>query len=182
MTDIDRRSALAIGLAAAAGSAPARAAGSGRDSAAARQLRGTWRHVRYENIGADGKVDLLFGAEPKGYFTYDATGHLSIHIMRNPPAKPFRLAPDENGIEPENARGSEAEVRDAYTAYVGYFGTWRVNPEGTAVIHIVEGALRPSYIATEQVRPFSLVGDTLIVRPPPWRDGTTFYRELRRVR
>jgi hypothetical protein len=59
----------------------------------------------------------------------------------------------------------------------GYFGRWRINAEGTAVIHIVEGALKPSYTGTEQVRPFTLEGDTLIVRPVPGE-----YRELHRVR
>ena len=49
--------------------------------------------------------------------------------------------------------------------------------DATAVIHIVEGALRPSYTGTEQFRPFTLNGDTLIVRPSPGE-----YRELRRVR
>jgi hypothetical protein len=68
-------------------------------------------------------------------------------------------------------------VRNAYEGYAGYFGSWRVDPEGTAVIHVVEGALRPSYTGTEQVRPFTLKGDTLIVRPSPGE-----YRELRRVR
>jgi hypothetical protein len=138
-------------------------------AAAAKALTGTWELVRYENTAPDGTVTMPFGARPKGYFTYDATGHLSIHIMRTPPAPPFAAGND--------LKGTDAEVRNAYDSYAAYFGTWRINPEGTAVIHIVEGALRPSYTGTEQFRPFTLDGDTLVVRPSPGE-----YRELRRVR
>jgi hypothetical protein len=137
-------------------------------AAAAKALTGTWELVRYENTAPDGKVTMPFGTRPRGYFTYDPTGHLSIHIMRTPPVPPFAAG---------DAKGTDAEVRNAYDAYAGYFGTWRINPEATAVIHIVEGALRPGYTGTEQVRPFTLNGDMLIVRPSPGE-----YRELRRVR
>jgi hypothetical protein len=137
-------------------------------AAAAKALTGTWELVPYENILPDGKVVMPFGARPKGYFTYDPTGHLSIHIMRTPPVAPFAAG---------DTKGTDAEVRNAYDGYAGYFGTWRINDDATAVIHVVEGALRPSYTATEQFRPFTLNGDTLIVRPSP-----SEYRELRRVR
>ncbi|MFZ4688362.1 MAG: lipocalin-like domain-containing protein [Polymorphobacter sp.] len=137
-------------------------------AAAAKALTGTWQLVRYENTMPDGKVVMPFGAKPKGYFTYDPTGHLSIHIMRTPPVVPFAAG---------NAKGTDAEVRNAYESYAGYFGTWRINDDATAVVHIVEGALRPDYTGTDQFRPFTLNGDTLIVRPSP-----SEYRELRRVR
>jgi hypothetical protein len=138
-------------------------------AAAAKALTGTWALVRYENTAPDGTVTTPFGTRPKGYFTYDATGHLSIHIMRTPPTAPFASGND--------LKGTDTEVRNAYDGYAAYFGTWRINPEATAVIHVVEGALRPSYTGTEQFRPFTLNGDTLIVRPLPGE-----YRELRRVR
>ena len=168
MPDFLRRDAIGLGLALATGRASAVAATSRASADAARRLVGTWRLVRYENTAADGQVVLPFGPNPKGYFTYDPTGHLSIHIMRTPPTAPFGAG---------DAKGTDAEVRSAYDGYVGYFGTWRINPEGTAVIHVVEGALRPSYTGTEQFRPFTLAGDTLIVRPVPGQ-----YRELHRVR
>lgn len=168
MADFLRRDAIGLGLALAAGSAPAAVAATSASAEAARRLTGTWRLVRYENTLPDGTVVMPFGTAPKGYFTYDPTGHLSIHIMRTPPTAPFAAG---------DAKGTDAEVRSAYDGYAGYFGTWRINPEGTAVIHVVEGALKPSYTGTEQFRPFTLDGDTLIVRPVPGE-----YRELRRVR
>jgi len=167
MTHLHRGAALALALLLAAPGAAAEAV-TAKATAAAKALTGTWRLVRYENTLPDGKVEMPFGANPKGYFTYDPTGHLSIHIMRNPPVAPFASG---------DTKGSDAEVRNAYDGYAGYFGTWRINPEATAVIHVVEGALRPSYTGTEQFRPFTLNGDTLIVRPTPGE-----YRELRRVR
>ena len=167
MMALPRRAALALLLALAAPVAAAEPM-TAKAAAAAKAITGTWKLVRYENTSPDGTVTMPFGARPKGYFTYDPTGHLSIHIMRTPPVAPFASG---------DAKGTDAEVRNAYDAYAGYFGTWRINPEATAVIHIVEGALRPSYTGTEQFRPFTLNGDTLIVRPVPGE-----YRELRRVR
>lgn len=174
MTVFARRTALMLAaLLFATGAAAAEIAASTSTTAqgaeAARALTGTWALVRYENTAPDGTVTTPYGARPKGYFTYDASGHLSIHILRTPPAPPFAAGND--------MKGTDAEVRNAFDGYAGYFGTWRINPEATAVIHIVEGALRPSYTGTEQFRPFTLKGDTLIVRPAPGQ-----YRELRRVR
>jgi hypothetical protein len=171
MTPFYRRSALALCLAVAIPAVAIPAAGAPmtpKAAAAAKALTGTWALVRYENTAPDGKVTTPFGTHPKGYFTYDPTGHLSIHIMRTPPVAPFAAG---------DTRGTDAEIRAAYDGYAGYFGTWRINPDATAVIHVVEGALRPSYTGTEQFRPFTLNGDTLIVRPAPGE-----YRELRRVR
>ncbi len=160
--------AAAPAMAATPPSPQAAAAANPKAAAATKALTGTWRLVRYENTMPDGKVVMPFGTNPKGYFTYDPTGHLSIHIMRTPPTPPFAAG---------DMKGTDAEVRNAYDGYAGYFGTWRINDDATAVIHIVEGALRPSYTGTEQFRPFTLNGDTLIVRPSP-----SEYRELRRVR
>ena len=163
------RAALAAVLLLAAPATAAPVASTPKAAAAARALTGTWELVRYENTAPDGTVTMPFGAHPKGYFTYDPTGHLSIHIMRTPPVAPFAAGND--------LKGTDAEVRAAYDGYAAYFGTWKISPDGTAVIHVVEGALRPSYTGTEQFRPFTLTGDTLIVRPSPGE-----YRELRRVR
>jgi hypothetical protein len=141
---------------------------------AADSIVGTWKLVKYENTDVAGKVTKPFGEHPKGYFVYDATGHLSVHIMRDPATPPFAAGADD--------KGTDAEVRAAYDGYVGYFGTYRVNAEKTVVTHVVEGALRPSYTGTDQPRPFKLKGDTLILLSPASPAGEHYYRELRRVR
>jgi hypothetical protein len=162
------RAALIAALLLAAPVAAAPVANTPKAAAAAKQLIGTWQLVRFENTRPDGTVERPYGPNPRGYFIYDATGHLSIQFMRTPPTPPFAAG---------DTKGTDTEVRAAYDGYVAYFGTWRINDDATAVTHVVEGALKPSYTGTDQFRPFTLEGDTLIIRPSPGE-----YRELRRVR
>ena len=131
-------------------------------------LVGTWRLVSYENY-RDGKRETPYGESPRGYFGYDPTGHVSIHIMKMP-----RLAPDGFGRGASPSAGQKAA---AYDAYVGYFGTYTVDTARGVVVHHVEGSLDPSYTDTDQPRPFVLAGDTLIIG-----DQTTWKRVLVRVR
>jgi Lipocalin-like domain len=49
------------------------------------------------------------------------------------------------------------------------------------VTHVVEGSLRPSYVGTDQRRPFKLQGDILIIQDHQ-ADGTEYFREFRRVK
>ena len=90
-------------------------------SAAAEEpgLVGTWRLVAFEDHYKDGKVDKPFGEHPRGYFIYDPTGHLSIHIMKVPALEPFVLG--------DSDKATDAEKIKAFDAYVGYFGTYRVD-------------------------------------------------------
>jgi hypothetical protein len=80
----------------------------------ANALTGTWRLVDFSDWDAAGNLRQVYGPAPVGYVVYDATGHLSVHIMRTPPAPPFAAGPGEP---------TEAELRGAFDAYVGYFGT-----------------------------------------------------------
>ena len=135
-------------------------------------LVGTWRLVRFENTAADGTVSHPYGEHPLGYFVYDPTGHLSVQIMRNPPIAPFASSPP-----------SEAELRGAYSAYAAYFGTYRVDKVKRVLHHMVEGATDPRYVAQpDQIRPYRLDGDILIIELRDPKAGTYNYRELHRVK
>jgi len=135
-------------------------------------LIGTWRVVRFEDTTADGKVSRRFGEHPLGYFVYDPTGHLSVQVMRNPPIAPFA-----------SATPTEAELREANRAFLAYFGTYRVDKARHVLHHIVEGGANPGYVANpDQVRPYRLQGDTLIIEISDPKAGTYQYRELHRVR
>lgn len=137
-------------------------------------LVGTWRLVRFENRSKDGRLEQPYGVHPLGYFVYDPTGHLSVQIMRNPPLPPFASGDEE---EP-----TDAEKMQAYGAYVAYFGTYRVDKAKHVLHHQVEGALNTTYTNTDQLRPYRLNGDTLIIELNDPKDGTHYYRELHRVR
>ena len=134
---------------------------------------GTWKVLRYEDRKADGTVTYPFGEHPRGYFVYDATGHLSVQIMRTPAMKAFP------GMR--EGTGDGDRYKDAFLSYVAYFGTYTVDAAKGVVIHHVEGSVRPDYTDTDQVRPFRIDGDRLIIemRQP---DGQHLLRELVRVR
>jgi hypothetical protein len=68
-------------------------------------------------------------------------------------------------------------MKTAFTGYVAYFGTYTVDAAKSVVIHHVEGSLKPSFIGTDQPRPFTLAGDRLIIG-----DGKTWRRVLERVK
>ncbi len=132
-------------------------------------LVGTWRLVEFWNRDATGKKEHPYGEPPLGYFMYDATGHVSIHIMRNPPLA--RLG--EDGWR----EASLEQMREMLDAYVAYFGTYSVDTARGVVTHHVEGELRRRYTGTDQERRFTLTGDRLVIG-----DGKTNQRVLTRVR
>lgn len=94
--------------------------------------------------------------------------------MRNPPLPPFASGDADTA--------TDAEKVQSYGAYVGYFGTYRVDKAKRVLHHQVEGALDTTYPNTDQLRPYRLSGDTLIIELDDPKDGTHYYRELHRVR
>jgi hypothetical protein len=78
-----------------------------------------------------------------------------IQIMKTPPGPPFASGDDE--------KPTAEEMKAAFTAYVAYFGTYTVDAAKNVVIHHVEGSLKPSFIGTDQPRPFILAGDHLTI-------------------
>ncbi len=135
-------------------------------------LIGTWRLMEFADLDKDGKWQSRFGEHPRGYFVYDATGHVHIQIMKAPPLAPFPEANVAAGKPP-----SAEHALAAYTAYVAYFGTYTVDAEKHVVTHHVEGSLAPEFTGTDQPRPFQLEGDRLEIG-----DGKTWRRVLERVR
>ena len=134
-------------------------------------LVGTWRVVEFADLDKDGKWVYWFGEHPRGYFVYDATGHVHIQIMKVPPLTPFPEANSDDGKPP-----TPEHALAAYNAYVAYFGTYTVDIEKHVVTHHVEGSLSPDYTDTDQPRPFKLKGDRLEIG-----DGKTWRRVLERV-
>ncbi|MEO7157273.1 MAG: lipocalin-like domain-containing protein [Vicinamibacterales bacterium] len=133
---------------------------------------GTWKVVKYEDRGPDGTLSYPYGESPVGYFVYDTTGHLSVQIMRTPAMKSFP------GMR--EGTGDGDSYRTAFLAYVAYFGTYTVDDAKGTVTHHVEGSLRPDYTGTEQIRPFRIEGDRLIIE---LHQGNQYLRrELVRVK
>jgi hypothetical protein len=143
-----------------------------RPAHGAHALIGTWRLVEYADLDKDGKWQYWYGQHPRGYFVYDATGHVHIQIMRVPLLAPFPEANWDIGKLP-----SPEHALAAYNAYLAYFGTYTVDAKKHVVIQHVEGSMAPDYTDTDQPRPFKLEGDRLEIS-----DGKTYRRVLQRVR
>jgi len=136
-------------------------------------LVGTWRLVEFwDRDSLAAPLVYRYGQRPTGYFIYDATGHLSIQIMRGP--DPFRV--DSARGESWFLKASPDELRRAVQDYRAYFGTYTVDSAHGIVSHHVEGDSRGLYTGSLQERRYRLVGDSLIIG-----NDTTNRRVLLRV-
>jgi hypothetical protein len=156
---------------------PAALAFAQRSTPGAHTLIGTWRLVEFADLDLvdpdkEGKWQCRFGEHPRGYFVYDATGHVHIQIMKVPALAPF---PEANVAKAKLPSAEHALA--AYAAYVAYFGTYTVDAKMQVVTHHVEGSLAPEFTETDQPRPFKLEGDRLEIG-----DAKTWRRVLERVR
>lgn len=101
-------------------------------------LISTWRVVSYETWNPQGQVSTPFGDAPSGYAVFDATGHAFIQLMGNSPG----------------------------AAFAAYYGTYTTDHDARVVTIRVEGSNVPSYIGTDQVRPYRVDGENLTLGVP----------------
>jgi hypothetical protein len=125
-------------------------------SSVEQQLVGSWKLVSYEDRPPKGPALFPYGSEPKGLLTYDASGHMAIQVMKRP--HPKVASGDDERVTPE-------EKQALFDAYIAYFGTYRVDAAKGVVVHRVEGDLYDVFIGRDEVRPFQLLGDRLVLTP-----------------
>jgi hypothetical protein len=113
-------------------------------------LVGTWRLVRYADTLEGGKTIHAFGEAPIGQFIFTKDGHISVHIMHNPPA------PTNAPVDPD----PDACMPSWYCAY---FGSYTFNAKDNSWVTRVKGGNIVSYVGTDQKRSFSIKGDQLII-------------------
>lgn len=120
-----------------------------------KQLVGTWRLIEFTNRDpANGKWIFPYGENPKGYFTYTKNGIVNLNISST---IPLRISEDSTKKYFPNLYEYLS-----HTA-LGYFGFYTVDRGKSIVTHHVKGGTIPDYIDTDQPRPFSFHGDTLII-------------------
>ena len=61
---------------------------------------------------------------------------------------------------------SANEIRDAYSGYYAYFGTWDIDERAHTVTHHVRASLRSAEVDSDYVRPYELSGEQLLLRYP----------------
>ncbi len=116
---------------------------------------GHWRLISYDQISTSGEVTQPLGKDPIGRISYDTGGHMSAQLMRR----------DRSWFANSDYRkGTDAEIRDAFTGYSAYYGSYTVDEKGGTVTHHVEGAWFPNWIGTKQVRRYEFSGNRLTLR------------------
>lgn len=119
-------------------------------------VAGTWRlDSIIEPPGPQGEVVRPFGASPQGLLIYSPNGYVSLQITRDPPATMRYTARDEIPAR---------DAIDALKGYYAYYGRYEVDEDAKTIINHVEGSLFPREVGVEYVRPYHVVGDTLISR------------------
>lgn len=149
--------------------APSFAQQTPKSSAATAQIAGRWKLVSLDAVRPNGEVVREWGSNPTGYLTYDASGFVSVQIVRDPrPATSSRESTSD-------------ERREAFDTYYAYFGTFEINDEEGVVIHHIEGSPRPYEVGTDLKRSFKLTGNRLELSTAPQQLETGELRVYRLI-
>ena len=126
-------------------------------------LVGVWELVSLQDHRPNGEVLDWMGTRPTGTLIYSPDGHMSVQIMRNPPSvvAPSMWSSDGRDLLPS---ASASEIRDAYSGYYAYFGTWDIDEGALTVTHHIRGSMRAGEVGAEYVRPYEVSGDRLLLR------------------
>lgn len=135
-------------------SSPCQSVENSRNAKQDNKLAGTWRLIEFASLDSTGVWKYPFGKKPRGYFTYTKNFLVNINISSEEPLK----------IAADSIENYTVNLYDyLFTYSLGYFGTYSVDYETSILTHHVLGGSIPSYINTDQKRPFVLKGDTLII-------------------
>jgi hypothetical protein len=117
------------------------------------RIIGAWQLESRAVRKAGGEIvrDAVLGAEPVGRLFYDASGHMSLQMMRQD--RKQAISTPSNRQDAQNAR--------VILGYDSYFGTFRVNDAAGTVIHHVEGSLFPEDLGKDFERLLTVDGDRL---------------------
>jgi hypothetical protein len=117
------------------------------------RILGAWRLESRTVRKAGGEIlrDPVLGGEPVGRLFYDASGNMSLQMMRQDRRQAIGA--------PTNAQ--DAKNPRVILGYDSYFGTFRVNDAAGTVIHHVEGSLFPEDLGKDFERLLNVDGDRL---------------------
>jgi hypothetical protein len=133
---------------------------------------GTWQLMTRTVTRADGSrvIDPVLGEKPTGRLIYEASGVMSLQMMR---------AGRKDAMSTAAGAGDKANPR-VILGYDSYFGRYTVHEKTGTVTHHVEGSLFPEDLGEDWVRPFTLKGNTLTLRLTS-EDGLTRTLVFQRV-
>ena len=128
-----------------------------------RSVIGVWELVSLQDHRPNGEVLDWMGKKPSGTLIYSPDGHMSVQIMRDPHpmAAASMWSSDGRDLQPS---ASANEVRDAYSGYYAYFGSWEIDERARTVTHHIRGSMRAVEVGANYVRPFEFSGEHLVLR------------------
>jgi hypothetical protein len=120
-------------------------------------LIGTWKMVSWkrEIIATGERIDAL-GPNPVGYINYGSDGHFYALVGQSRPATPSKFPP------------SDDEKIKLFNSMLAYAGTYTVDHE--KAVHHVDASWNQTWTGTDQVRFYSLDGDSLTISGAPAQD------------
>jgi Lipocalin-like domain len=136
-------------------------------------LVGAWTLVAADVIRPDGRTDADYGAAPRGIAVFTPDGHYVVEIYR---AERMKFGSSDK------SRGTAEEYKDATLAISTHFGRYTLDASKGTISFMIASASFPNLDGTTQVRPFTLVGDTLAWRVPPRPDGSVPVTRFVRLR
>jgi hypothetical protein len=109
---------------------------------AASQFIGSWSLVSFTDVDENGKTIDRYGENAFGRITYGTNGKMMVVLMR---------------------RGRE-DINDS--EFFSYTGSFDVDEVAGTVTHHVEACNAPSWVGTDRVRKFEMLGgDRIALRP-----------------
>ena len=140
----------------------------GQNTSKKTTIVGTWQLIEFTDLDSTtNKWKYPYGKNPKGYFTYTKNNIVNLNISAEFPLK----------ISEDSSKKYIINLYDyVWKNSFGYFGTYSIDSKNSVVTHHITGGCLPYYIDTDQKRPFTLKGDTLIIG-----DNRTWKRVLVRT-
>ena len=117
-------------------------------------LIGTWKFISIGGMNSNEQTFLPYGEEPYGRLMYDAKGNMCVLLMR--PGRPKFKSNDM-------ATSTCEELRAAFMGFDAYCGTYKIDTAKGTVTHQIEGTRFPNWENSEQIRNYSVRGDTLFL-------------------
>lgn len=131
------------------------------------QLLGTWKMLSWTRTAIKtGEVTDALGPNPIGYIAYHADGRMMAYAQKR----------DRGAPAGEMTVEHKAELFDTMLAYTA---SYRI--DGNTVFHSVDGSWNPVWGTEPLIRPFELVGDSLVISGAPGHDPVTGEEVLYRM-
>ncbi len=122
---------------------------------------GSYRVESVERTLDDGTVTEPFGPDPVGLLIYGADGMTTAIVGAS--GRPLL----DLDLIANRVTASDADQAAAFRSAHGFAGSYEVT-DG-AVVHRIQVSTVENWVGTEQVRPYTLDGDILTLRPPGWK-------------